>query len=79
MPLLPEHADTFAEKLSEALNLRQEGSEEVWDCEHDYRRTRRILAEMGFSPRRVRELVKEFHDLGGHCDCEVMFNVICTE
>jgi hypothetical protein len=78
MSLLPEHADTFAERLEEALNFQGEGESTSWECNGDLRRTRRIFAEMGFNAERVESLVKEFPSQGGCCDCEVMFNVACV-
>lgn len=45
------------------------------DCSEDCPLSRRILSEMGFTNHQVADSISHFHELGGWCDCEVVFNV----
>ena len=58
----------LGETLGEALSPE--------DCEHDHATTVRVLGDMGLAYDQIEATVAEFKDLGGRCDCEVMFNVI---
>ena len=31
---------------------------------------------MGFSMPEIRAVFREFRDLGGHCDCEIVLNIV---
>jgi hypothetical protein len=75
--LTAEQMSKFADALGEALNLREEDGECTWDCDHDHAATVRILGDMGLAYEQIEAAVEELADLGGYCDCEVMFNVIC--
>jgi hypothetical protein len=44
-------------------------------CHHDYRFTRRIMADMGYNRTEIEESIIYFQSKGGYCDCEVVFNV----
>ena len=48
-----------------------------WTCDSSPERTktRAILAAMGFSPAFIDRSLSYFDEHGGHCDCEVLFNV----
>jgi hypothetical protein len=76
--LTREQMEQLAEGLQEALNPRGEGADFTWDCEHDHTRVTRILGEMGLTYQQIEAAVEELDNLGGHCDCEVMLNVLCA-
>lgn len=50
---------------------------EVRRCAHDHRHTREILAL--FPNVNIEASIAHFKEHGGHCDCEVMFNVVYGE
>src|SRR5437867_2574450 len=77
--LTDEQLNTLASALDPALNPRKENGRFKWDCEHDHARTTRILTTMGFTPTAIEAILEELSNLGGHCDCEVMLNVVCRE
>jgi hypothetical protein len=66
----------LAKALHDALNPRGEGTSFTWDCEHDHARVTRILGDMGLTYEQIEAAVEELKALGGHCDCEVMLNVV---
>jgi hypothetical protein len=68
--------ETFEDRLNEALNWRGEGLDITWNCDHDLRRTERILTEMGFDQEKIDRVIRYFKDHGGFCDCEVIFNAM---
>jgi hypothetical protein len=55
----------------------KEGDGYSWTCSNttDCPLSRRILGDMGFSEDEITASVQFFHKNGGHCDCEVVFNV----
>ena len=58
----------------EGCNFRAEpeGSEHyVWDCDGKHTLTRRWLEEHGLT---VESEMEALRHMGGHCDCEVVFN-----
>jgi hypothetical protein len=63
-PVHPRWRD-FAEQLSKALDCDP--------CDHDHRRARRVMAEMGGFD--IDASLAYFEAHGGYCDCEIMFNV----
>jgi hypothetical protein len=77
MKLTREQQDILAEQLNRALNPRWVRDEFTWDCEHDHSQVIRILGDMGLSYQDIEEVVEDFDQRGGHCDCEVMLNVLC--
>lgn len=77
--MVPGHSrwDEFCNKLEgpEGCNFRKdEGGEIIWDCDWTGKRpkTRAILSAMGMD---VEGSLAYFTEEGGHCDCEVLFNV----
>ena len=77
--MTPEHPrwQEFVDKLegSEGCNFRKDETEKiVWNCsdEDNHAKSRRILASMGVE---VDKSIEFFQTHGGHCDCEVLFNV----
>ena len=60
----------------EGCNFRKdENGEIIWDCDdwtHEKPKTRAILSAMGMD---VEGSLAYFDEEGGHCDCEVLFNV----
>ncbi|MEY2539317.1 MAG: hypothetical protein QOG67_3057 [Verrucomicrobiota bacterium] len=44
----------------------------VWDCHGDHRFSRKLLPTFGVD---VEASVEFFVEHGGHCDCEVLFNL----
>ena len=49
----------------------------TWRCKggHDQSYAAAILKNMGFSAKAVKESLAYFTEHGGHCDCEILFNV----
>lgn len=76
--LTTEQLEQLEERLHAALNPRGEGDAFTWDCEHDHSRTTDALGDMGLSWEQIEEVVEELNDLGGQCDCMVMFNVLAV-
>jgi len=74
--LTTEQLEALVEPLHVALNYREANGEATWDCDHDHAATIRILGDMGLSYEQIEAAVEEFNELGGHCDCEVILNVI---
>jgi hypothetical protein len=72
-------AEELAAALHEALNPREEGGQFTRDCECDHARVRAALTDMGLTYEQIEAAVEELDGLGGHCDCEVMFNVLGRE
>jgi hypothetical protein len=76
-PILPGHPRwmEFLQRLCgpEGCNF----TETRWTCfgGDDKRFSRGILAEMGLSSPAIAISLAYFEDHGGHCDCEVVFNV----
>ena len=50
----------------------EETGEIEWDCDNSLRLTRQWLARAGLD---VDASIRQLHDCGGFCDCEVVFNV----
>lgn len=68
----------------EGCNFRRvpEGSKDpndtTWECDSNDRtlpKARRILHNMSLSETEIINSILFFHQHGGHCDCEVVFNV----
>jgi hypothetical protein len=57
------------------VRLRQENSELVWSCNGDRTSAARVLADLGFSADEVEASMAHFQKAGGHCDCEILFNL----
>ena len=76
-PILPRHPrwEEFIERLCgpEGCNF----TETSWTCfgGDDKRFCSRILASMGLPERATAASLAYFEDHGGHCDCEVVFNL----
>ena len=49
----------------------------TWKCDNTPNRpiARRVLAAMGYSRAQVELSLAYFQAYGGHCDCEILFNV----
>jgi hypothetical protein len=69
----------FGSALEGALNLREEDGHWTWDCGHDHAASNRILGDLGLSYQQIEEVIAELNDRGGHCDCEVILNVLCGQ
>ena len=44
-------------------------------CDHTLRLSDQILTQMQFSRGKINEILEVFKKNGGHCDCEVIYNV----
>jgi hypothetical protein len=77
--LTDDQLEQLGETLEAALNPRGEGEAFAWDCEHDHAHTTSILGDMGLTWGEIETVIEELNDLGGHCDCEVMLNVIASQ
>jgi len=44
-------------------------------CDHTFRLSEQILTQMQFSRGKMNEIIEVFKKNGGHCDCEVIYNV----
>src|SRR5260370_39048442 len=75
--------DDFIDRLSgpEGCNFRLAvpGNKDslTWTCDSDggYQLSTQILASMGLRPDEIEESMSYFHENGGSCDCEILFNV----
>lgn len=71
--------DTFCDELAKAVNFREdEKGSWSWNCDHDLRMSIKILHDMvlaGDDEIDVAGTLEYFRENGGHCDCEVLFNV----
>lgn len=74
----------FLDKLAgpEGCNFHEEDDGKIyWDCDGDrfpettHCRSKRILAAMGFGDAAIEKSLAYFRANGGHCDCEVVFNL----
>ena len=70
--------DEFRNRLGgpEGCNFHEETPGDLdsmtWRCDHDHRRAKKILLDMGYD---IDTSIQYFNDLGGFCDCEILFNV----
>jgi hypothetical protein len=64
----------FAIRLQRALECDQEV--DGWGCKDDLALSALVLATMDIGHDDVRATLDYFKSSGGHCDCEVMFNVV---
>lgn len=77
--MTPEHLSWHGFKQAlkgpEGINLRIDGSKARWNCSHHGLRslTRTILAR--YKDIDVEATLQIFDELGGRCDCEVVFTV----
>jgi hypothetical protein len=72
--------ETAVRKLNVDWSLFQmEIAELGGDCDGDLRACRRILLDMGLSRSETRLVLRYLALQGGHCDCEVFFNVDMTK
>ena len=44
-------------------------------CDHTFRLCDQILTQMQFSRGKMNEIIDVFKKNGGHCDCEIIYNV----
>lgn len=80
--MTPNHArwDEFSELLAGPgyCNFREKGAgDHTWDCDNTHNRplARRALASMGATLEDIENSLADFSQHGGHCDCEILFNV----
>ena len=61
----------------QGCNFRYANGRNQWDCKggHNKEHSIRILQEMGLSQGVIVNSLTYFTANGGHCDCEVVFNV----
>lgn len=77
--MTPEHVSWRAFKQAlkgpDGINMRIEGAKAKWGCSHHRLRplTRRILSR--YEGIDIEATLKIFDELGGKCDCEVVFSV----
>ena len=75
MPLTPKHPRwrEFTDRLGgpEACDFTDDAT--GWNCDTTLAGAERILEDMGIDD--IHATLDYFHEHGGHCDCEVLFNV----
>lgn len=54
------------------FRIREEDGENIWNCHGDHKFATAILEDMGMN---VPLSLAYFERNGGHCDCEIVFNV----
>ena len=74
-----EEIKTFLKRLEgkEGCNFRKDKKgETIWKCAGgmDKSLSKRILDSMGISETHQKKFLDKCHKLGGHCDCEILFN-----
>lgn len=62
------HERSFFYKLMEALDKKE--------CEHDHQTAKELLHQMKMKDEDIRKIMEVFKEYGGHCDCEVIYNVV---
>jgi hypothetical protein len=79
--MTPDHPrwDEFCERLEgpDGCNFvdADNGVKATWRCNHDYYAASEILTAMGLDAADVIWSLRYFAERGGHCDCEILFNV----
>ena len=80
--MMPEHErwEEFTKLLEgpEGCDFQKDEHDDItWVCggDRDQSKSKAILTSMGFTPVQVEASLNYFTDHGGHCDCEVLFNV----
>lgn len=80
--MLPEHPrwDEFLDRLEgpEGCDFKEDENGEVtWTCggRFDKSHAHRILKGMGLDDAAIEESFAYYTANGGHCDCEILFNV----
>lgn len=75
--LTPEHElwGEFIERLEgqEGCNFRELNGKTVWTCAGNHDLATKILKSMG--DINIETTLKYCYEHGGHCDCEILFNV----
>jgi Protein of unknown function (DUF2695) len=68
----------FIGRLHEALapEFDEDGNLVRWRCAGNHRHTVEALHGMGLTLGETDDSLRFFNEHGGHCDCEVMFNVV---
>jgi len=57
--------------------VRNGKKDSTWDCDNTPNRpiARKHLAALGATSQEIEQSLGFFHAFGGHCDCEIAFNV----
>jgi len=75
-----EQVEEFLKRLEgpEGCNFRErvQGDPEstIWDCGYEQELSRKILTRMNIPKVEQDEFLEECRELGGYCDCEIIFN-----
>lgn len=71
---------TFVARLEgpEGCHFRKECAKTTWDCKggQDKSLATAILTKMGMPAAEVIDVLVFCQNHGGHCDCEILFNVV---
>jgi hypothetical protein len=72
----PTHPDwiAFCNALAADLTMEDVGGKPSWNCQHDHRHARAVLANK-WPQIDVEETLELFRDRAGFCDCEILLNV----
>jgi len=62
------------ERLDDQLCPTEPSSQRVI-CKHSYELTTVTLAEAGFDDEEISDVIRVMSRNGGHCDCEILYNV----
>lgn len=73
----PEGCDFKAEKIEKGERRKGDHKAIKWKCagRNDKSLSEKILDSMGVDPITKRDFLSWCHRMGGHCDCEIIFNV----
>src|SRR5262245_19757464 len=71
--------ETAVRKLNVDWSLFQSKVAQLDHCYHDLRGCRRILKQMGLPQSEIAIVLRYLGLQGGHCDCEVIYNVDMTK
>jgi Protein of unknown function (DUF2695) len=66
---------SFFEELDSRLCPKGGGGPRVL-CDHSYRISTSILAELGFQAEDVSDVFDVLRSKGGFCDCEILYNAV---
>lgn len=64
----------FIEELEKKCNFKGEGKNMTLECDHDHKRCKEILQK--YERIDIEATIKYFKKNDGHCDCEILFNVV---
>lgn len=66
----------FTHALEEALLYINENEETDVNCNHSFEKAEKALRNTDIKESRIRKFLQFCEENGGHCDCEIIYNVV---